>query len=122
MTSSLVRIRWEIHAPIHETRPRDNPASQNGTCVRADMTAATRITPAMMSAGANREDLGGASLSARIKSRCSSVSGGTWFMANAWLRMKISSTTSRCGTGYRQRHSATRLKVVIKRVISTRGG
>ena len=31
-------------------------------------------------------------------------------------------TTSRCGTGYRERHSATGLKVAVKRVISTRGG
>ena len=30
--------------------------------------------------------------------------------------------TSRCGTGYRERHSATGLRVVVKRIISTRGG
>jgi hypothetical protein len=30
--------------------------------------------------------------------------------------------TSRCGTGYRERHSATGLKVVIKRVTSTQSG
>jgi hypothetical protein len=30
--------------------------------------------------------------------------------------------TSRCGTGYRERHSATGLKVVVRLVISTRGG
>jgi hypothetical protein len=30
--------------------------------------------------------------------------------------------TSRCGTGYRERHSATGLNVVVRRVISTWGG
>jgi len=60
----------------------DNPASQNGTCVRVAMAGASTMTAAMMNAGERLEDFGGASLSARIKSRCSSVSGGTWFMTN----------------------------------------
>jgi hypothetical protein len=30
--------------------------------------------------------------------------------------------TSRCGTGYRERHSAAELRIVVKRVISARGG
>ena len=34
----------------------------------------------------------------------------------------VSAERLRCGTGYRGRHSATGLRVVVKRVISTRSG
>jgi hypothetical protein len=42
--------------------------------------------------------------------------------APSFLCHSSSDRTSRCGTGYRERHSATGLRVVVKRVISIQGG
>ena len=38
------------------------------------------------------------------------------------FRCRAIAIPSRCGTGYRERHSATGLRVVVKRVIPTQGG
>ena len=52
-----------------------------------------------------------------------SIAAGTAVVAEALINKgRSSGLTMRCGTGYRERNSATGLKVVVKVIISTRSG